>query len=337
MKKLLLIICLLFCTQLISQNIITKDGFIIGDRNDFVSACGESAKNAMINISGIKVEVYKYCECMADKLIPEVASKELIEMTKSGFTKLFETKKYKEILLKCIKSSDFEMSFDSSTKSLFAEKAILECTKAIISDDEPNEVFTNTEAEEYCKCAIDKMFSNAYDLEEILQAEDENSPAYNEIVLPCVKEVMFEKIENSNLNKSGDVTGIDSKISVPLIDDFNNGYKVKVSIDGVSKYFLIDTGASDLIIDSDLERELLLNGTLKKDSYLGEKPYTLANNDVVVAQMVILKNIKIGDYTVNNVKAAVINNASLLCGISFLSKFSNWMIDPKNSKLILMK
>ena len=50
----------------------------------------------MINISGIKVEVYKYCECMADKLIPEVASKELIEMTKSGFTKLFETKKYKE-------------------------------------------------------------------------------------------------------------------------------------------------------------------------------------------------------------------------------------------------
>ena len=28
----------------------------------------------------------------------------------------------------------------------------------------------------------------------------------------------------------------------------------------------------------------------KKDSYLGEKPYTLANNDVVVAQMVILKN-----------------------------------------------
>ena len=80
-----------------------------------------------------------------------------------------------------------------------------------------------------------------------------------------------------------------------------------------------------------------MNGTLKKDSYLGEKPYTLANNDVVVAQMVILKNIKIGDYTVNNVKAAVINNASLLCGISFLSKFSNWMIDPKNSKLILMK
>ena len=110
------------------------------------------------------------------------------------------------------------------------------------------------------------MFSNGYDLEEILQAEDENSPAYNEIVLPCVKEVMFEKIENSNLNKSGDVTGIDSKISVPLIDDFDNGYKVKVSIDGVSKYFLIDTGASDLIIDSDLERELLLNGTLKKDS-----------------------------------------------------------------------
>lgn len=52
--------------------------------------------------------------------------------------------------------------------------------------------------------------------------------------------------------------------NVPLIDYFDNGYKLRITISGVTRYYLLDTGASDLIINRDTERELLLNGSLKE-------------------------------------------------------------------------
>ena len=69
--------------------------------------------------------------------------------------------------------------------------------------------------------------------------------------------------------------------------------KIKISISGVSKYYLFDTGASDLIIDRDTERELLLNGVLKRENYLGKTQYTTANNQIMEAQVVKVDNITI--------------------------------------------
>ena len=105
----------------------------------------------------------------------------------------------------------------------------------------------------------------------------------------------------------------------------------------MTKYYLFDTGASDLIINRDTERELLLNGVLKKENYLNKTEYTLANNQTVKAQKVKLDNIIIGDYTLNNVIIAIIDEGSLLCGKSFIDKFKKWEIDKQNNVLILYK
>ena len=87
---------------------------------------------------------------------------------------------------------------------------------------------------------------------------------------------------------------------------------------------MFDTGASDLIINSDLERELLLNGSLTKEDYLGTEYYELANNETVEARIIRLNNIQIGDYYVGNVVAGIIDGGSLLCGIGLLKKFRKW-------------
>ena len=63
----------------------------------------------------------------------------------------------------------------------------------------------------------------------------------------------------------------------------------------------------------------------------------MANNETVVAQNVILREIKIGDYTVKNIKAAVIDGGSLLCGQSFLDSFSKWEINKFKKVLTLYK
>jgi len=100
---------------------------------------------------------------------------------------------------------------------------------------------------------------------------------------------------------------------------------------------LFDTGSSDLIINSDLERELLLNGSLTKEDYLGTEFYEMANNETVEARVVRLDNIKIGDYYVNNVVVAIIDNGSLLCGLGLLNKFQKWNFEESSNVLSLYK
>ena len=76
---------------------------------------------------------------------------------------------------------------------------------------------------------------------------------------------------------------------------------------------------------------------MKRENYLRKTEYTLANNQTIQAQMVIVDNITIGDYVLNNVVIAIIDEGSLLCGKSFLDKFKNWEIDKQNNFLILYK
>jgi len=76
---------------------------------------------------------------------------------------------------------------------------------------------------------------------------------------------------------------------------------------------------------------------LKRENYLSKTEYNLANNQTVLAQEVKVDNITIGDYTLNNVVIAIIDEGSLLCGKSFLDKFKKWEIDKQNNFLILYK
>jgi len=61
------------------------------------------------------------------------------------------------------------------------------------------------------------------------------------------------------------------------------------------------------------------------------------NNQIVIGQEVKVDNITIGDYAVDNVVIAIIDEGALLCGKSFLDKFKKWEIDKQNKFLILYK
>ena len=100
---------------------------------------------------------------------------------------------------------------------------------------------------------------------------------------------------------------------------------------------MLQMGASDIIIDRDFERELLLNGVLSRKDYLGKADYIMANNKVVNADLVKIEKIEIGDYIINDVVIGIIDEGALLCGISFLDLFKKWEIDKDSSSLILYK
>lgn len=343
--KLISLLCFFALTFHYQAQIVkTKDGVKLGKRSDFISACTQGADNKLMQINGLKIETEKYCTCVCDNLIPELDSKDMNNaMRENNLAKLFLEDENFEIILQCLEGNiniddDYEYQLNENPE-LEKQIAIKACVKEILIEEELEEIWTKELAEEYCNCAVGKLLDSGLKYKDLLEIEDENSTGFNEIVVPCITETFNSNAEfqSSNAYIPEDIIGEARKSKVSLVDYMGKGYKLKINIDGVTKYFLFDTGASDLIIDRSIERELLINGTLKKENYLQKTEYTLANNEIVDGQMVKVDNITIGDYTLNNVIIAVVDEGSLLCGKSFLDKFKKWEIDKENNILILYK
>ena len=219
----------------------------------------------------------------------------------------------------------------------FQKKVWVKKCKTEIIKNETDKFWTMETAEGACECLVSKIFNEGNSYKDLKEIIDVNSPIFNEVAIPCVVKAFDKKNIGPNNYNINDIIGGGYKSEVKLIDYFGIGFKVKIKIGNVIKYFLFDTGSTDLIIDQATERELLLAGFLKRDNYLNKTTFELADNKTVIGQKIKLNNIEIGDYTVNNVVLTIINQGSLLCGKSFLDKFKNWELDKKNKVLTLYK
>jgi clan AA aspartic protease (TIGR02281 family) len=319
----------------------------MGKRTDLIKSCIDAAAEQDFNIKGMSFDAKSYCYCFIDKLTPNVYSWEIINAMKKGdiIDLITEDKNWK-ILKECLAPS-IEFSDDLKYSDLdfgeYEEKAIAfmvkTCVDDFFSDQELSELFTMEEVATYCSCALLKLIISGFSLSDIQSIENVDSEIFNEISLECLNDLLLSVglAQSNNSYVAEDIIGRSYSSQVPLIDYLGKGFKLKISINGITKYFLFDTGASDLVIDTETERELLLNGTLKRENYIGKMQYELANKDIVTGHLVLLNNVSIGDYKVNNVVAAIIEKGSLLCGKSFFDKFRKWEVDFKNKTVTLYK
>ncbi len=332
---------------IVGQTIMTKDNKSLGEKSAFISSCLEGFEKQTVNLNGIEVKTYSYCSCVCDNIIPQLTSDEIIKAMKEDDLKsLFFKDGNLEILMNCVEANmkindDYQFNSDNQTE-LSRELQIKSCINEVMSNKDDFK-WTQAQAEVYCSCAMDKLYSEGYTYKDLQQIENEDSKTFNEIVVPCISQVinssnqLNEELNYVNKYDKKDIIGEVSFSKVKLIDYLGLGYKIKLDIDGVIKYFLFDTGASDLVINREFERELLINGSLNKDSYLGKDIYLMANNEEVSADIAIIDKIKIGDYTVNNVYVAIIDKGSLLCGKGLFDKFKSWEFKKDISTLILFK
>ena len=255
-------------------------------------------------------------------------------------TELFLNDKNLQIIMQCVEGNvniddDFTFSKDNNTE-LTEKIAIQFCINTIMNDPESRDSWTQEQAEKYCICAMEQLYAKGYTYKDLSDIEKENSEAFNEIVIPCISDMITDTLSYNSYN-ANDITGNYPSSKITLLDYLGMGYKIKITLDGIAKYYLFDTGAADLIINRDLERELLLNGSLKKEDYMGTTSYSMADNTEVKAQLIKLSNVKVGDYVVQNVVAAIIDDGSLLCGMGLLDKFRKWELDDENKTLVLFK
>jgi aspartyl protease family protein len=116
-------------------------------------------------------------------------------------------------------------------------------------------------------------------------------------------------VANTSATRGGD--------TVTLYADSRGHFITIGVVNGVSIRFLVDTGASSVVLSSTDARQAGVN-------YLaGTRALTQTANGVVLVYTVKLDTLRIGDVTVNNVDAVVIEGDKLpmaLLGMSFLNR-----------------
>jgi len=116
-------------------------------------------------------------------------------------------------------------------------------------------------------------------------------------------------VANTSAARGGD--------TVTLFADSRGHFTTVGVVNGISLRFLVDTGASSVVLSSADARRAGVN-------YLaGTRGLTQTANGVVPIYAVKLDSLRIGDITLNNVDAAVIEGSGLpiaLLGMSFLNR-----------------
>ncbi len=126
-----------------------------------------------------------------------------------------------------------------------------------------------------------------------------------------------------------------TKITVPVKKQ-GNVYLVEITIGGQNLIYMIDSGASEMIISSAIEKKLLEMGIIRNSDYLPSQRFTFADGRSQEFRRVKLAVVKIGPIKVENVEAAIGNeDGILLLGKSFLDKFKYWKINNDNQTLEL--
>jgi clan AA aspartic protease (TIGR02281 family) len=114
-------------------------------------------------------------------------------------------------------------------------------------------------------------------------------------------------------------------------------YAVPVLINNaITLDFVLDSGASDVSIPSDVFGTLVRAGTITKEDIIGSDTYTLADGSQKTSTTFRIRSLKIGPTVLENVKGSVAEDSGpLLLGMSFLSRFKSWSVDNERHVLAL--
>ncbi|MFT3994387.1 MAG: retroviral-like aspartic protease family protein [Dysgonomonas sp.] len=116
-----------------------------------------------------------------------------------------------------------------------------------------------------------------------------------------------------------------------------NIYTVPCEVNGLKLRFIFDTGASNVAISMSEANFMLKNGYLESEDIIGSSTVQIADGSIIENTRIIIRSIKIGQLTLDNVEAIVVHNidAPLLFGQSAIQKLGK--IQLQNDKLIILE
>lgn len=106
--------------------------------------------------------------------------------------------------------------------------------------------------------------------------------------------------------------------------------------DAVSTDFVVDSGASDVVLPETAVNDLRRAGKFSDADFTGTQMVKVANGSIVKARTFTLRSLAIGNRVVTNLHASVAPaKATPLLGQTFLQRFASWSIDNEHQVLVL--
>jgi hypothetical protein len=124
--------------------------------------------------------------------------------------------------------------------------------------------------------------------------------------------------------------------TVPL-EPRHGTYIISVQINGALVLpFVLDTGASLVVLPADVFRTLTRTGTVTSADFIGTGTAVLADGSKHDSEKYVLHEMRVGDHVVRNVIASVVSaSGDPLLGQTFLSKLPAWSIDNTRQVLVI--
>ena len=337
--KISLLTLLVFISSIIlAQNVFTKDGVDLGPRSDMIEVCQDQSLGEKIAMEGETVDFSATCVCIMDEMIPRITMEELNEAIENdNFNDLMFREDLSPHIEECILAnlddlSGMEISAEtigvsSPGRQLFIDECIDEAiaqTEVVISVDQ---------AEDYCLCAVERMLENGYSFSAVIDGINESSTVYNEVVIPCLDELNISETYSA---KPVEVWYRGGATHVDLLPALGQ-YKVKISFGDNDRYFFLDTGASHVMMDRAFAEVLMQEGLLGEQNWQHQMEFLFADGSSDWLDIYSVPKIRMGNYLIENLEIAVGDDVEFLCGMNLLNAFSDWSINPKSNKILIVQ
>lgn len=333
----LITVYLVLLDMIIEPHLISQDAEEPDDEMFDVAGCARSMEQAFAGLPDEirkEYDIWSYCDCLSDRLKaePELLSS-LLQPASPGGKKLIEScfesfiPNWEALGLTPDMLTD---SMDPEHSNSVASRAyVKECVRTIMED--PENQYSDLSygaAEEYCGCVYDEMASReSISMEEMANVE---SDAFVEITAVCLH--LLAEHSPAGWNKGKEAEGCDSGQRIPLLWD-GSGYQMRLNLGGVTKYILLDTGASEVVISRNWYNELRDEGVPL--DYVSAEFMEVADGSSVRVERYKVAYLTIGTCTFRDFNIGVIQEGGMLCGMGLLGLFDNWSIDTRNAELTL--
>jgi len=301
--------------------VMTKDGVILGKKSDLIKSFSKSLSILFKELEQDEVtfDNINFYEC-------------IIATIQSMDSQVIQNKDTVQSIVKTC--------FNSSMKPNLEEKLgkivlIRLCKDSIITKNDFSSKIGLVGGESidlFCDCFASKVMT----VEKSKRQEFMDGDPTNNLVFPCIQLAQSKSRQNNDIYNPNDIIGSVDSSTIELLK-IGDSKMVQIAIGDIAKYYLLDTGSDLLLIDDKSEQELINSKKLLPSMFIGERQLSLADNRQVNAKIYKINKVKIGDYIVRNVEIGVIENGSLLCGMSLLKKFRHWKIDSEVNALKLFK
>ena len=316
-----------------NEYILSKEGRSILKRRQLAADCLKNLRKDKSDKIAVSI-----CDCETDKFDGHFTNKQYRKHSKNGIINLSglieEDSLFKKTLEECYTSSGKTLLLQAES---FESEFISNCMKSIQKNTEKK--LDSDRLRDFCTCQLSLVKTKKITDAEMETISNPNSLLFYEIMDKCgdpfsSNEIFSEKNWNSDFAK--DIIG-------PLSDtirilNLSGMTFVKIKTGSMTQFWLFDTGASDLLINKDMEKELKNQNILPDSNYLGISEYEMANGMIDTCRRYRINNIKIGKFIINNIVVSVTDKGKkIIVGKSLFNKFSKWILNNTDNTLILTK